>query len=86
MDVHLNMQTGGFFEMLAPISEAIRRHIPPDHVNVNVIYKMICVRTPEVPCLEGAQGHGNKILYILSFDITCKSAAGKFNLIHIFGD
>ena len=37
-DVHLNMQTGGFFfEMSAPIYEAIRRHIPQYRVNVNVI-------------------------------------------------
>jgi len=36
-DVHLNMQPGGFFEMSAPIYEAIRRHIPQDRVNVNVI-------------------------------------------------
>ena len=47
---------------------------------------MKCVRTPEVPCLEDAERHGNKILYILYFHIRNKSAAIKFNLIHIFRD
>jgi hypothetical protein len=36
-DVHPNTQAGGYFEMSAPIYEATMRHIPQDHVNLNVI-------------------------------------------------
>jgi len=47
---------------------------------------MKCVRTPELPWLEDAERHGNKILYILYFHIRNKLAAGKFKFIYIFGD
>jgi hypothetical protein len=45
-DVHLNMQTRGYFEMSAPIYEALSRYIPQDRVNVNVIVlKEMCSYT-----------------------------------------
>jgi len=44
------------------------------------------VRISEVPRLEDAERHGNKILCILYFHIKNKSVAGEFKFFYASGD